>query len=333
MLKKSAFILLLPLFASTVNAITINYNYDQIGRLTQATYEDMASINYAYDPAGNLLQSQITAAATEKIDEIGVDISLRFEENRNFLNLKKPAFDDNPKTLLELINEIPALNELAVNLTQNENFNLVFQIKGEDCKLKPTRVEQMSSQDAKLNFTEIGNVALITKGGIKVYTESIHEANLDGLLLEYYDSQEYFKTGNHELFTKPAICKQQTEEQEGIKESIHPTIRNAKLLTHIFKQDGKTYAQDIFADTVDMSALLDHIKQISEKGSVSINLNNEITATIEGQRYKGVLDYRATRREAIEPEQIQFTKGHFDNEIIIDYPNGQYQSLFYERIE
>jgi hypothetical protein len=333
MLKKSAFILLLPLFASTVNAITINYNYDQIGRLTQATYEEIASINYAYDSPGNLLQSQITAAATEKIDETGVDISLRFEENRNFLNLKKPAFDDNPKTLLELVNEIPALNELAVNLTQNENFNLVFQINGEDCKLTPTRVEQITPQDAKLSFTEIGNVALITEGGIKVYTKSIYETNLDDLLLNFYGSKLPIKLGNHQLFKRPAICKKQTEEQEGLKESIHPVIRNAKLLTHIFKQDGKTYAQDIFADTVDMTALLNHIKQISEKGSVSINLNNEITATIEGQRYKGVLDYRATKRETIGSEQIQFTKGHFDNEVIIDYPNGQYQSLFYERIE
>ena len=42
------------------NADTVNYTYDDAGRLIKVEYEDGKVINYTYDKAGNLLQRQIT---------------------------------------------------------------------------------------------------------------------------------------------------------------------------------------------------------------------------------------------------------------------------------
>ncbi len=40
--------------------ITVNYNYDEIGRLVKAEYSDGTSITYTYDAAGNLLKRKIS---------------------------------------------------------------------------------------------------------------------------------------------------------------------------------------------------------------------------------------------------------------------------------
>ncbi|MBL7163450.1 MAG: RHS repeat protein [Anaerolineales bacterium] len=40
--------------------ITVNYSYDEIGRLVQAEYSDGTTISYTYDAAGNLLKREIT---------------------------------------------------------------------------------------------------------------------------------------------------------------------------------------------------------------------------------------------------------------------------------
>ena len=50
------------LFAGSLTAQqTIQYGYDEAGRLASANYSNGTSINYTYDDAGNLLRREVTA--------------------------------------------------------------------------------------------------------------------------------------------------------------------------------------------------------------------------------------------------------------------------------
>ncbi|MFQ5535572.1 MAG: Ig-like domain-containing protein [Sphingomonadales bacterium] len=49
------------LFCLPVQAGTVTYVYDDLGRLTKATYDDGSVIDYSYDPAGNRTQVATTA--------------------------------------------------------------------------------------------------------------------------------------------------------------------------------------------------------------------------------------------------------------------------------
>jgi len=44
---------LLALQSSGAHAATVTYKYDELGRLTRASYDNGVVIEYAYDPAGN----------------------------------------------------------------------------------------------------------------------------------------------------------------------------------------------------------------------------------------------------------------------------------------
>ncbi len=48
-------------FLAFSSAQTVNYSYDDAGRLVQASYPSGATISYTYDPAGNLLRREVTA--------------------------------------------------------------------------------------------------------------------------------------------------------------------------------------------------------------------------------------------------------------------------------
>lgn len=54
--------MLLLMVGTTAHAISVNYTYDNIGRLTQVTYPNNESITYIYDAAGNMLSSNTTIA-------------------------------------------------------------------------------------------------------------------------------------------------------------------------------------------------------------------------------------------------------------------------------
>jgi YD repeat-containing protein len=54
------------LFTSAYAAAdTVNYTYDDAGRLIKVDYSDGKAIEYTYDKAGNLLQRAITAQAPD----------------------------------------------------------------------------------------------------------------------------------------------------------------------------------------------------------------------------------------------------------------------------
>ncbi len=56
---------LLPAFlclAAALSADTVNYKYDDAGRLTSVSYADGTVIAYSYDNAGNLLARSVTPA-------------------------------------------------------------------------------------------------------------------------------------------------------------------------------------------------------------------------------------------------------------------------------
>ena len=61
----SKLLVILPLFLTLfvfhfAIAGTVNYTYDDAGRLTKVEYDDGSTIEYTYDNAGNLLQRKIT---------------------------------------------------------------------------------------------------------------------------------------------------------------------------------------------------------------------------------------------------------------------------------
>jgi YD repeat-containing protein len=55
-------LLYFSLWSALTYAQTVNYTYDNAGRLTRADYDSGTSIVYVYDPAGNLLSRSVTAA-------------------------------------------------------------------------------------------------------------------------------------------------------------------------------------------------------------------------------------------------------------------------------
>ncbi len=58
-------ILMLSLFcllAATTLAGTVQYTYDNLGRLIQVVYDNGATIIYTYDAAGNRIVQQVTAS-------------------------------------------------------------------------------------------------------------------------------------------------------------------------------------------------------------------------------------------------------------------------------
>jgi YD repeat-containing protein len=62
-LSKHCILALMLLSASSAQALTYTYNYDQAGRLTGIDYGPGASITYNYDNNGNLLQRQALGQA------------------------------------------------------------------------------------------------------------------------------------------------------------------------------------------------------------------------------------------------------------------------------
>ena len=52
------------LFTILASAATVNYTYDEAGRLTTVTYGNGTAIAYTYDKAGNLLRRAITSSQT-----------------------------------------------------------------------------------------------------------------------------------------------------------------------------------------------------------------------------------------------------------------------------
>ncbi|MGD9972818.1 MAG: dockerin type I domain-containing protein [Desulfatirhabdiaceae bacterium] len=61
-IKKSLIAIVAIILFSIVrsNALTINYTYDNLHRLTAVSYSNGANIEYAYDPAGNRTLLRIT---------------------------------------------------------------------------------------------------------------------------------------------------------------------------------------------------------------------------------------------------------------------------------
>ncbi|MBI1786865.1 MAG: RHS repeat protein [Acidobacteria bacterium] len=51
------------LAAAFALAGTVNYTYDDAGRLTKVDYGDGKTITYTYDAAGNLLKREVTTGA------------------------------------------------------------------------------------------------------------------------------------------------------------------------------------------------------------------------------------------------------------------------------
>ena len=60
---KLALIGLVTVLLSSVQAQTVNYTYDDAGRLTGVDYGDGKAIAYTYDLAGNLLRRDVTSGA------------------------------------------------------------------------------------------------------------------------------------------------------------------------------------------------------------------------------------------------------------------------------
>ncbi len=46
----------------TTSALAITYEYDDLGRLKKATYDNGAVVEYTYDPAGNRTQHVVSGA-------------------------------------------------------------------------------------------------------------------------------------------------------------------------------------------------------------------------------------------------------------------------------
>src|SRR5260221_2086155 len=53
--------------ATAASAATVNYSYDDAGRLTSAAYPNGTVISYNYDKAGNLLSRVVSAGGTPSI--------------------------------------------------------------------------------------------------------------------------------------------------------------------------------------------------------------------------------------------------------------------------
>ncbi len=62
MLSALTVTLFLPVIPS--NAETIQYQYDNMGRLTQAAYGNGVVVKYSYDKMGNRLQQTVTVGTT-----------------------------------------------------------------------------------------------------------------------------------------------------------------------------------------------------------------------------------------------------------------------------
>jgi len=68
----------LHLFGAFANAGTVNYTYDDAGRLIQVEYENGKVITYTYDKAGNLLQRQVTGGIQQYTLTVIKDGTLQF---------------------------------------------------------------------------------------------------------------------------------------------------------------------------------------------------------------------------------------------------------------
>lgn len=58
-MKKFPFLIIFIFLIKTTIGQTINYNYDNLGRLTQVIYPDSSIIKYAYDAAGNRVNRSV----------------------------------------------------------------------------------------------------------------------------------------------------------------------------------------------------------------------------------------------------------------------------------
>ena len=63
-MRPTLFLTLALSMATAVYADTVNYTYDDAGRLTSVTYSSGAVITYTYDPAGNLTSRTVTSPAS-----------------------------------------------------------------------------------------------------------------------------------------------------------------------------------------------------------------------------------------------------------------------------
>ena len=55
----------LLILAGLASADTVNYSYDDAGRLIRVDYGNGQSVSYTYGKAGNLLSRQVTSAAPQ----------------------------------------------------------------------------------------------------------------------------------------------------------------------------------------------------------------------------------------------------------------------------
>ncbi|MBI4890126.1 MAG: RHS repeat protein [Acidobacteria bacterium] len=56
-------LVLMTMYAATLSAAAVKYEYDAAGRLTKADYGDGRVITYTYDKNGNLLKREATGGA------------------------------------------------------------------------------------------------------------------------------------------------------------------------------------------------------------------------------------------------------------------------------
>lgn len=63
-MRQTLFLALALSLAMTVPADTVNYTYDDAGRLTSVTYPSGAVITYTYDPAGNLTSRTVATPSS-----------------------------------------------------------------------------------------------------------------------------------------------------------------------------------------------------------------------------------------------------------------------------
>lgn len=68
--------ILLLLAATNLSAMSVDYEYDPLHRLTKVTYSDGTIIAYAYDPAGNRTQKVISALTDTDGDGIADSFDL-----------------------------------------------------------------------------------------------------------------------------------------------------------------------------------------------------------------------------------------------------------------
>jgi parallel beta-helix repeat protein len=272
----------------------------------------------------------------------------------DLFDLTASLFPDKP-SILEMINEIPDVQERGWQLTQDEQYGYLKQVEPDNSwiALQPWSIKRTNIETAQMQVNEQQTTMFITKTGLEILTQPAVQApcelqdaleklipklNFPVFIMQPNGNVTVPISATLEYSARPEwVSKEMTDSSPiGINILPSPLITGTFIIQQVFSEpyDNKRREQ-LFYPAV---AIPEELYLAAEK--ITIEFDGVVTFTLADQDYHGVIDYAVTKdidyamtkgkviTNTLEISTLPDSNGDGQADWLILDPTGEQQKIF-----